>query len=189
MRDCRPGTCMIAAMVSVLLIAGCRALNEVDGGATPAPSAPLGGVGGSVAVAAATHDPYVIAYRAAARRLRARLQQVDASDMPPTMPTVCFPATGCLPAADQTARAAALDQAFFAGGVGNRTSWRAPNSEDGGTATVTGTFTDDDGAACVTFAEEITMDGRTHPADGAACREDDSLWHVVDVEPRPPAAG
>lgn len=189
MRDGRRSAYIIAAIVAAMSLAGCRALNEVDGGATPAPSAPLGGMGGSVAVAAATHDPYVIAYRAAARRLRARLQQLDASNTPPTVPTVCFPATGCLPAADQTARAAALDQAFFAGGVGNSTAWRAPNSEDSGTATVTGTFTDDDGAACVTFAEEMILNGRAHPADGAACREDDSLWHVVDVDPRPPAAG
>lgn len=181
-----------AAIVSVMLVAGCRAVEGTPAGDRPTEGSalgPLGGMGSGIAMTAATHDPYVIAYRAAARRLRARRQQLDASDTPPAVPMVCFPASGCLPAADQAARAAALDQPFFAAGVGNSTSWHAPGGEDSGTATLTGTFTADDGAPCVTFAEAITLAGRANAADGAACLEQDHLWHIVDVEPRPPAAG
>jgi hypothetical protein len=179
-----------AALAALTLLAGCRALNEVDGGATPA-SGPLGGTGSSIAMAAATHDPYVLAYRAAARRLRARYEQLEGSDTAtsqPTIPTLCFPAAGCLPAADQTARTAALDQTFFAGAVGTATAWSTPGG-DSGTATLSSAFTAEDGAQCRTFAEEITLNGQPHAADGAACLEQDGRWRVIDAEPRPPVAG
>jgi hypothetical protein len=202
-------TAVVVLTGIALGLAGCQA--RQSSGSSPgsmAPAAglsggggesPLGGMGGSVAMAAATHNPYVIAYRAAARRLKQRFGQVsDAGDggsatgngatasAAPALPTLCFPQAGCLPPAAQTARAGALNQHFLAAAVGTRASWQSAEG-DSGSVTLTSDFTAPDGAACKTFAEDLLVGGRSEAADGAACLEPDNVWQIIDAEPRPPA--
>jgi len=61
---------------------------------------------------------------------------------------------------------------------GQVSAWRNPDSGNSGTFTPVSTFKES-GKDCRTFESTITVDGRTEPATGKACRNADGTWTVV----------
>lgn len=61
---------------------------------------------------------------------------------------------------------------------GQVAAWRNPDSGNSGTFTPTDTYKDS-GKDCRTFESTITVDGKTEPATGTACRDADGAWKVA----------
>lgn len=62
--------------------------------------------------------------------------------------------------------------------TGQSSSWHNPDSGNSGTYTPTKTYKDN-GKDCREFESTIVVDGKTEPATGRACREEDGTWKIV----------
>jgi len=62
--------------------------------------------------------------------------------------------------------------------AGQVTAWRNPDSGNSGTFTPVSTYKAGS-RDCRTFESTITVDGKTEPATGRACRNADGTWTVV----------
>ncbi|MHA1597270.1 MAG: RT0821/Lpp0805 family surface protein [Alphaproteobacteria bacterium] len=63
--------------------------------------------------------------------------------------------------------------------TGQLAAWNNPDSGNSGTFTPVSTYKQD-GKDCRTFESTITVDGKTEPATGKACRNADGTWTVVN---------
>ena len=62
--------------------------------------------------------------------------------------------------------------------TGQTASWHNPDSGNSGTITPTDTYKSQ-GKDCREFESTVTVDGKTEPATGRACREEDGTWKIV----------
>jgi surface antigen len=61
---------------------------------------------------------------------------------------------------------------------GQMSSWHNPDSGNSGTYTPTTTYKNE-GKDCREFESTITVDGKSEPSTGRACREEDGTWKIV----------
>lgn len=61
---------------------------------------------------------------------------------------------------------------------GQSSTWRNPDSGNSGSYTPTSTYRSD-GRDCREFDSTIHVDGKSEPATGRACRDDDGTWRIV----------
>ncbi len=60
--------------------------------------------------------------------------------------------------------------------AGSQVRWLNPNSQHGGTITLTRTYQKDDGTYCREFIQTIEASGLEETAYGTACRENTGIW-------------
>ncbi|MBL6932342.1 MAG: glycine zipper 2TM domain-containing protein [Rhodospirillales bacterium] len=61
---------------------------------------------------------------------------------------------------------------------GQTSSWNNPDTGNSGTYTPTNTY-QSAGKDCRDFESSVTVDGKTEPATGRACREEDGTWKII----------
>ncbi len=81
--------------------------------------------------------------------------------------------------ADIAAAHAAQERAHTAP-VGERIVWRNPESGNSGTITPTRDGRDATGNYCREYQTTVTVQGKTEPAFGTACRQPDGSWKIVN---------
>jgi surface antigen len=80
--------------------------------------------------------------------------------------------------ADKKAAQETAQKAMEANKSGQVSSWNNPDSGNSGSYTPTSTYKDND-QDCREFESTVTVDGKTEPAKGRACRDADGTWHIV----------
>ncbi len=63
--------------------------------------------------------------------------------------------------------------------AGQVSSWKNPDSGNGGTITPVSTYKAADGADCREYTQTIEVGGRSEQAVGKACRQPDGTWRIV----------
>lgn len=58
--------------------------------------------------------------------------------------------------------------------------WHNPDADRSGTVTPVHTYRTPQGQYCREFRQTVTIDGKTEPAYGTACRQPDGTWKIVD---------
>lgn len=102
---------------------------------------------------------------------------------------ICFQ-NACVDKEDRRTHAGSTYHAFLNEPVGSETSWRNPATGSHGTTRITADYLQADGTPCKRFTQRITLENEpgVQRVDGAACRQGDGTWHVVDVSPYPDGA-
>lgn len=102
---------------------------------------------------------------------------------------ICFQ-NACIDREDRREHGASTYDAFLNEPVGSETSWENPATGSHGTTRITAEYLRADGSPCKRFTQRIVLKGEdgTQRVDGAACKDGDGTWRVVDVSPQPGGA-
>lgn len=102
---------------------------------------------------------------------------------------ICFQ-NACVDREDRREHAHATYDAFLSEPVGSETSWENPATGSHGTTTITEQYQGPDGNTCKRFSQRMVLEHEpgVQVVDGAACRQADGTWAVVDVTPHPDEA-
>lgn len=86
---------------------------------------------------------------------------------------------GRLTETDKRQAAQTANNAFEYQSSGTTSSWRNPDTGNGGTVTPGPAATQSNGQPCREYTTSIVVDGKTEYARGTACRNGDGTWRVM----------